>query len=160
MGYDSLQDYEDDDTVEYGDADRLIMAAFFPGSQVAYPTDETSAVDSGRLAAERKLRYAERSAAEALEKLEWLDSLPKEPSFDDDRPVVIYFQKQFNVGGRVYDYAALKAPDGLWYTTGPKSPKGFTWDQLIEWLSTLTYARGEDRRVMPVIYVARKLREL
>jgi hypothetical protein len=31
-----------------------------------------------------------------------------------------------------YLYAAIKA-DNLWYTTGPKSPKAYTWQNLIDW---------------------------
>lgn len=75
-----------------------------------------------------------RQAAEVQAKIDYLDSLPKEPVWDDDKPNVIYFQKQFSEGGRFFDYAAIKAGDGLWYTTGPRTPKGFTWQQLIEWI--------------------------
>jgi hypothetical protein len=34
---------------------------------------------------------------------------------------------------RAYNYAAIKV-NGLWYTTGPKSPKGYNWDDLTEWM--------------------------
>jgi hypothetical protein len=37
-----------------------------------------------------------------------------------------------NPTGRVYQYAAIKA-DSLWFTTGPKSPKAYTWDELTTW---------------------------
>lgn len=55
---------------------------------------------------------------------------------EDDYPegTVIKFRKQFVEGGEKYRYAAIKA-NGLWYTTGPKSPKGYTWDELVAWLS-------------------------
>lgn len=75
-----------------------------------------------------------RQAAEVQAKIDYLESLPKEPVWDDDKPNVIYFQKQFSEGGRFFDYAAIKAGDGLWYTTGPRTPKGFTWQALIEWI--------------------------
>lgn len=59
--------------------------------------------------------------------------LPAEPTTDDDQPLVVFFQHRFNQNSRTYDYAAIKAGDGLWYTTGPASPKGYTWDQLMDW---------------------------
>ena len=47
---------------------------------------------------------------------------------------VIRFQKTFVKGGTKYTYAAIKA-GGLWYTTGPKSPKGYTWNEFTAWLA-------------------------
>lgn len=46
---------------------------------------------------------------------------------------VIKFKVRFNPGGTRYSYAAIRAKD-LWYTTGPYSPKGYTWDKLLDWL--------------------------
>lgn len=54
-----------------------------------------------------------------------------EDTYDDG--TVIKFVKSFVKGGKEYSYAAIKV-DGLWYTTGPKVPKGYTWDELILWL--------------------------
>lgn len=76
-----------------------------------------------------------RQAAAVQAKIDFIDSLPDEPVADDGKPNVIFFQKQFTEGGRVYDYAALQAGDGKWYTTGPRTPKGFTWQALIEWIN-------------------------
>lgn len=45
---------------------------------------------------------------------------------------VISFQYQFVPKGVWYSYAALKW-NGLWNTTGPKSPKALTWSELIAW---------------------------
>ena len=67
---------------------------------------------------------------------------------EDDFPdgAVITFGKVFPGGTREYQYAAMKTihledkygdnqlPLGLWYTTGPKSPKGYTWDELVNWM--------------------------
>ena len=55
--------------------------------------------------------------------------------FGDDQAdgAVIAFKVRFSKRGVNYDYAALRS-GGLWYTTGPKSPKGFTWQELISWL--------------------------
>ena len=46
---------------------------------------------------------------------------------------VIRWRMRFRKGGVKYIYAAVKA-NGLWYTTGPNSPKGYTWDELVSWL--------------------------
>jgi hypothetical protein len=59
----------------------------------------------------------------------------------------IFFRKL--LGGRVYTYAAVcyasagmalvgpgypSPPELLWSTTGPRSPKNYTWSQLCDWL--------------------------
>lgn len=46
---------------------------------------------------------------------------------------VITFKKQFQVKGVVYDYAMIRAR-GLWFSTGPKAPKAYTWDDMVLWL--------------------------
>lgn len=46
---------------------------------------------------------------------------------------VFKFSKKFVEDGIAYSYAAIKA-GGKWYTTGPKSPKGYDWDEFILWL--------------------------
>jgi hypothetical protein len=46
---------------------------------------------------------------------------------------VLFFKKRFSPTGKEYDYAVLKT-DGLWYTTGPRSPKGYNWEELIGWM--------------------------
>lgn len=47
---------------------------------------------------------------------------------------VFKFWKQYAKDKTNYDYAVIKASDGKWYTTGPKSPKGYDWDEFILWL--------------------------
>jgi hypothetical protein len=64
-----------------------------------------------------------------------IESLPPEPVVEpEDDANVIWFVKRFSDGGRPYTYAAVKANDGLWYTTGPRAPKGYTWERLITWI--------------------------
>jgi hypothetical protein len=66
---------------------------------------------------------------------------------EDDYPdqAVITFDKVFPTGTKVYHYAAMKKviteeesefgeATELWYTTGPKAPKGYTWDELVNWM--------------------------
>ena len=66
---------------------------------------------------------------------------------DQEDGAVIAFKVRFFKGGVNYDHAALRS-QGLWYTTGPKSPKGFTWQELVSWLdakhrvSKITVLRG------------------
>jgi hypothetical protein len=54
---------------------------------------------------------------------------------DDDFTdgTVFKFDKVFVTDGKVYAYAVIKA-NGLWYTTGPKSPKGYSWEEFLLWL--------------------------
>jgi hypothetical protein len=90
-------------------------------------------------------------AAQVQARIDRIASFPDEPVMPDDRPNIVYFQKRFSVGGKKYDYAAIQAGDGKWYTTGPKTPKGFAWADLIQWIN-------ED--VDTVVYSVRKLKEL
>jgi hypothetical protein len=62
---------------------------------------------------------------------------------DDFSPgsVIIFDKVFYEYNGRplpkpskAYFYAAIKAPDGLWSTTGPRAPKSYTWDELIRWM--------------------------
>jgi len=75
-------------------------------------------------------------------------SLPTEP----EGASLIRFSKQFQDGDTEYDYAGLKASDGLWYLTGRRAPQGMEWEQLMVWL----FLTGP----MPKIYYATELREL
>lgn len=61
--------------------------------------------------------------------LEKLNNYPEDVYEDGE---VIRFDKTFN-DGLTYSYAAIKA-EGLWYTTGPSSPKGYSWEALLDWI--------------------------
>jgi hypothetical protein len=87
-------------------------------------------------------------AARARLELERIGARPKEPEGEN---AIIRFQYQFHRGGRVYNYAAVKA-GGLWYTTGPQSPKGYTWQELSDWLAEST--------LEPFVCVAKKFARL
>lgn len=96
------------------------------------------AVIAGESKRARLERLAERKQAD-IDRLEAqiaaLEALPDEPQVDDGEPNVIWWTKTFQNGSREYTYAAVKAGDGLWYTTGPNVPKGYSWDALIEWIT-------------------------
>lgn len=82
-----------------------------------------------------QVEAATRTIERAQAKIDRLLSLPSEPVTDDpDGALVVWFTHQFNGRGKRYTYSAVKAGDGLWYTTGPSSPKGYTWAQLIDWV--------------------------
>ena len=64
--------------------------------------------------------------------------LPYEPEDivgDDINPADVLNAMRQQLGTRTYNYAAIRS-GGLWYTTGPKSPKGFEWEELIDWLDS------------------------
>lgn len=83
---------------------------------------------------ERRIEQAARTMERAQAQIDRLMSLPDEPQTDDpDGALVVWFEHRFNPTAKAYTYAAVKASDGLWYTTGPASPKGYSWDELIEW---------------------------
>jgi hypothetical protein len=49
--------------------------------------------------------------------------------------------------GRRYDYAAIRAGNGRWYTTGSSCPPfGYGWQQFLEFLISLENAEGERLR--------------
>jgi hypothetical protein len=56
---------------------------------------------------------------------------------DSDYPdgTVLAWDQHWVNSATVYSYAAIKA-NNLWYTTGPRSPKAYTWDQLVYWMLT------------------------
>jgi hypothetical protein len=68
-------------------------------------------------------------AIEAAAKLQELEGRVQLADLDKD--TVIRFDKTFPSGTRVYWYAAIKADDGIWYTTGTKRQIGYT-DEAME----------------------------
>src|SRR5215207_7663808 len=53
---------------------------------------------------------------------------------DYEDTCVIRFDKRFTDSGRVYSYTAIKCGD-QWYTSGPKAPGPYSWEQLARFLS-------------------------
>lgn len=98
------------------------------------PLGETSADNGNR----KWSTVKQKSRIEALEarinammdEVQRLKSRPEEPDKDVN---IVYFTKQFTVYGKVYSYAAIKAA-GLWYTTGPRAPKAYSWDELLDFI--------------------------
>lgn len=37
-----------------------------------------------------------------------------------------------HLGGKVYDYASIRAGNGLWYTTGGRAMQGVIWSKLLD----------------------------
>lgn len=82
-----------------------------------------------------------------------LSLLPDEPEglVDDSEYNIIAWNARFDGGSTTYYYAARKAGDGLWYTTGPRSEQGYTWTALIDWIATR--AKPVDGMIWPVTEV-------
>lgn len=78
----------------------------------------------------RTLAALRSQLAAIAEQITRLENRPEEPTEGS----VIRFNMQFGGHGTVYDYAAIHCGDGKWYTTGPRSPKGYTWDELLDWM--------------------------
>lgn len=68
---------------------------------------------------------------------EWHPQLPRARSKEPVLGSIIAWKVRAADGVK-YDYAAIKAGNGRWYTTGPNSPKGFTWDELMGWMNSWT----------------------
>lgn len=90
-----------------------------------------------------------RQAAALLAEADRIDNLPSEPRSGvhylgkkkaerlGTQPTdidVVWWTMVFKGGRQRYVYAAVRTPDGRWSTTGPRSPKSYTWDDLIAWI--------------------------
>lgn len=116
-------EYEDFDAVDYDEG------TYRSRTQVR---DAQSRAEVLRARARRLAADAEERAERLMREAERLDQMPAEPQSRPGEPAIVYFRKQFHEGGRVYDYVAIRAgSEDLWYTSGPKSPKGYTWEQLL-----------------------------
>lgn len=73
-----------------------------------------------------------REIATLQEELDRIESIP-----DEDYPegTVLLFTKMFQENSTEYIYAMIKA-NGLWHTTGAKSPKAYTWEEIRTWLAS------------------------
>lgn len=79
----------------------------------------------------RKRELIQKQIDHLYEEIRKLDAYP-----EDDLPdgSIISFDKTFGLHINVYNYAAIKV-EGLWYLTGTKSPKAYTWDELVTWFT-------------------------
>lgn len=130
----------------------------------AGPITPTPTNEKGKTMTTRKAIVEDRMR-ELEAELARLNSLPTEPDGTDGANVVWWEMVFANSGGyRTYTYAAVKAGDGLWYTTGPRAPKGFTWDELVDWISREGVEPGpwdsDGESVMPTIWSATELSEV
>ncbi len=110
------------------------------------PDSSESLIESARAALARAEEAAQAAVVQAATlaqsrvdaaraRLERIESMPREPQPDDNGfPPIVYFNRTFTAGGRGYDYAAIRTPDGRWNTTGPKAPKSYSWAELVAWI--------------------------
>lgn len=85
----------------------------------------------------RALEIQLKAIAEALAKIEARPKEPKRSVFIDEEELVptILLNKKFNHNDTVYSYAFVGVA-GRWYGTGPRAPKAYSWDELMDWLET------------------------
>jgi hypothetical protein len=81
-----------------------------------------------------RAEFLARRIEQMEEELQYIEELPAEPRMDGDDATVIWWVARWEGGTHDYTYAAVRAGDGLWYTTGPHTPKGYAWADLIEWI--------------------------
>lgn len=121
-------------------------------SQERFRVNATKGKKSHRQVLAERIERHRDQAEYAEQQLAKLEALPDEPVSEDGEPTVIWFTKVFQNGSREYTYAAVKAGDGLWYTTGPNSPKGYAWEAFVEWIydgesADVWFATGYDQLV-------------
>lgn len=85
-----------------------------------------------------------RQAELALTKLNEIDRFGSDTFKEGD---VIRFTYVFPNGSTQYKYAAIKVK-GLWYSTGPRAPKAYTWDDLVSWWTEAQNDVGETLEVV------------
>lgn len=47
---------------------------------------------------------------------------------------VVHFRIGYPDTPKTYDYAGIRTGNGQWYLTGPDSPQGYRWPQIVGWL--------------------------
>lgn len=113
-------------------------------------TDPINAILLDGVTKENRAEALRAQAMKMLEEAAAYDGIPEEDPFPDGQ--VITFQKTFQGSSIEYMYAAVRA-DGLWNTTGPRSPKAYNWKQLITWLRGDVKTLGVVSHVLPLSVV-------
>lgn len=104
---------------------------------VIHQPEESDMPRIGETVTPGRARFLQRRIDVMQAELERLESMPPEPvpEDEDDDTTVIAWDARFKGGTTIYSYAARKAADGLWYTTGPRSEQGYSWSDLIIWIA-------------------------
>jgi len=92
-----------------------------PKTQLEKATDAVRRAEANVRSAREALEIAQREAARK--------KLP-EPEHDG---AIVFFDKQFVGGGRIYSYAARKAA-GSWYLTGSEGSRPLSWQSLLDFI--------------------------
>ena len=86
----------------------------------------------------REMKISEVLAAELAKALE------KEKAREDAFGIeptglrsVVTFDIQFTERGKWYNYAAIRCGDNKWYTTGMKRTSGYTWEELLNFITEI-----------------------
>jgi hypothetical protein len=153
MGYDAeeaayLSRLAEREASDYWEEKVAAVPHPYPVDDVHSKIPERKSSMSRKDALKRKSEALDRQRRALEEELTRLENRPGEPpDYSKTRPAIITFSKQFGqfaFDKYTYSYAFIRAA-GKWYGTGPKAPKGYTWDELMDWL--------EDTGPMPEIHV-------
>lgn len=96
------------------------------------PATTVSRIDVLRRQIEHNLKRAEEAQNQ-------IDQVERFGEDDWEMGTVLRFDKQFVSGGTVYSYVMIKCPSRLrqgggWYSSGPRAPKDFSWEDMIAWI--------------------------
>lgn len=83
-------------------------------------------------AIERQLAVLTKALAEVREREAAVEA---KYGTDQEDGKILSWKMRFSKGSTKYLYAAVRT-NGLWFTTGPRSPKGFTWAELTSWFDS------------------------
>ena len=82
---------------------------------------------------EPEMKKSEALAAALVAELEREARIVERYGEEGPDGTVVSFRRRFPNSLTRYRYAAIRA-NGLWYITGPNSPKGYTWEEFTTWL--------------------------
>lgn len=139
LSWKELQQIDREDFTDRWDKDRFVVRG-----------TRTGRIRNMDFTLSERIEALQRQREEEKRVKEFLATLPVEPMMKGDPDIegepnhltpVVYWEHTFKskfgqtvVNPKVYQYVAMKCRDGLWYTTGPKAPKGFTWHELLLWI--------------------------
>lgn len=102
-------------------------------------TSQLDNIQARMLEANRKHEEELRHLQEWYDRVAGIEAVQREKAqeyafiYDLEEEDVIYFRLAFApLFNKYYTYAAIKI-NGLWFSTGPKAPKGYSNDEMVRW---------------------------
>jgi hypothetical protein len=96
----------------------------------SYITPRGTVVEMGNI--DNRIKYYSDGLEQALIEKEIRERRPID-DFEDGAVIQYDIKFQNWDDAKVYTYAAVKAA-GRWYTTGTRAGRGYTWDELLDWI--------------------------